>query len=70
MSKRGSRQIRQLVRTRMGVSSKAGRDHGLVLVSMLGNHKLGLSRSVMFSLIRVLGELRVELGALEESSPA
>lgn len=32
----------------MGVSSKAGRDHGLVSVSTLGNRKLGLSRSTVF----------------------
>lgn len=44
MSKRGSRQIWQVVRTRMGVSSKAG----LVHMSTLGNHKLGLSRSIVF----------------------
>lgn len=32
----------------MGVSSKAGRDHGLVPVSTLGDHKLCLSMSVVF----------------------
>lgn len=48
VSKRGSRQIWHLVKTRMGVSSKAGRDHGLVPVPTLGNYKQGLSRSVVF----------------------
>lgn len=48
VSKRKSRQIWQLVRTRVGVSSRAGRDHGLVPMSTLGSHKLGLSRSIVF----------------------
>lgn len=54
----------------MGVSSKAGSDHGLMPMSTLGNHKLGLSRSIMFSLSRDLGGLGVALDALEEFSPA
>lgn len=54
----------------MGVSSKAGSGHGLVPMSTRGNHKLGLSRSIMFSLSRDLGDLGVALDALEEFSPA
>lgn len=45
----------------MGVSSKAGSDLGLVPMSTLGNHELGLSRSIMFSLSRDVGGLGVAL---------
>lgn len=31
----------------MGVSSRVGRDHAFVPMSTLGNHKLGLSRSIV-----------------------